>query len=1310
MNSYPLPDNEAERIKKLELLDLIKMAKDPELDVFAETACLITGCPSSLISIMESDTQRIQSCIGLALDSVDRQNTLCQYSVASSEVVIINDTLLDERSSDNPIILEGGIRFYAGVPLIDDEGFALGTICVIDFKTRILTADQITALKKLGEVVTKLLMSNRETINAEYFQQTFNISNNLICVLDNKFMLKDVNPSFEKVFSITKKQAVEHNFLTLLGQDKKSLPQLVKFPGSMKEATFTTSTKTEEGTSVIVEWYLTQNQKYSEIFCFGINITQQIEERQQLESSERRFRSFFENAIGLMSMHDMEGNILAVNEKGRETLHYSADEVKSLNLKDLVPEQNWLLLKQYLERINQNEEDFGTMILKTKEGEELIWMYHNMVEIDKEGKPYVVSTALNVTERMTLEKDLIYTKKMLEQTSSVAQVGGWEVKMKTGNVFWSQSTKEIHKIKNNFQPDFENALGFYKEDSRERMKYLFDRAVTEGIPFDEEFQLVRNDGVTIWVRVKGIPEFDGDVCNRVFGIIQDIDGFKKMFLEVARKEAMMQSFVTDVPIPLAMFDKDLNYVSVSTRWKEEFYMNDMDLIGKNLFTISPDIPEERKEIYKNALLGKTHIDEDFTMKIDGRDELQHYDLKVGPWYLTEDEVGGVIVSIQNITHAVQVNEELKNAKKIADLASKAKSEFLANMSHEIRTPLNGVIGFSDLLLRTPLNEIQTQYLNYINESGENLLNIINDILDFSKIESGKMELVIENSDVYDMLSQVINVILYQSQKKNIELLLNIEPGLPKTLLIDESRLKQILINLLGNAVKFTEKGEIELKVEKLRMDDKNIALRFSVRDTGIGIPVEKQKYIFNAFTQENSSISKRYGGTGLGLTISNNILKYMGSHLSLISAPEKGSVFFFDIEIPYEISELREDDDMTIQRALVVDDNETNRIILQHMLAYKNIESTLAANGMEALQILLKGERFDVILMDYHMPVISGLETIDKIRELFNQRNEISPLVVLHTSSEEHDVINSFRKEENSYFLLKPIKSDDLYKTLRRVAQSNIIEVIPEEMTEDDSYSFMNNLEVLLVDDNPVNMVLNNRMMKSLTPDAHLTEAVNGLEALEECRKKQFSIILMDVQMPVMNGIEATQQIRLLPEYENVPIIGVTAGNVLGEKEKCLAAGMNDFLPKPLRQADLLEMLEKYISVNGNNGKKADVSQNENQSEMKPEKYININTLNEQIGDDDDDFKEMFLNLLIQELTQVEINIEKAAEEKDVAEIKMILHKLKGTGGIAGLFKLAERASKWEKMTADDMDFSAMNIEIKEEIRIGTDIIKNLIK
>ena len=569
-----------------------------------------------------------------------------------------------------------------------------------------------------------------------------------------------------------------------------------------------------------------------------------------------------------------------------------------------------------------------------------------------------------------------------------------------------------------------------------------------------------------------------------------------------------------------------------------------------------------------------------------------------------------------------------------------------------------------------------------------------------------MDLLIEKHNVYDIVSQVINVILYQSQKKNIELLLNIEPGLPNTFLLDGARLKQILINLLGNAVKFTEQGEIELKVEKLSRDDKNIKLRFSVRDTGIGIPLEKQKYIFDAFTQENSSISKRYGGTGLGLTISNNILKYMGSSLSLISAPEKGSIFFFDIEIPYEMYDFQDvDDDLNIHNVLVVDDNEANRIILKDMLAYKNIESTLAANGMEALQILLKGDRFDLILMDYHMPVISGLETIEKIRELFNQRKEISPLVILHTSSEEHDVINSFRKEENSYFLLKPIKSDELYKTLKRVAQNNFIEVDSGKKTQVKSFAFQSDLEVLLVDDNPVNMLLNIKMSNSIAPNAKLTEADNGLKALEECKKKQFSIILMDVQMPVMDGIEASKKIRTISSYEKVPIIGVTAGNSLGEKEKCLESGMDDFLPKPLREADLSEMLKKYISIENFSDK------TEKESSIPIDQYFNMEMLNGYVGDDEE-FKAMFLNLVIKMLTEADENIEKASENKSATEARQVLHKLKGTAGTAGLFRLSDLALGWEVKAKDneEIDYVLMCKEIKGEIAVGLEIIKNLIK
>ena len=1302
MNLFPVPQNEEERLKKLASFDLLDMGKDPELDVFAEGACLIADCPASLIAMMERDTQTIQSCVGLSFDFVDRKDTVCQYAIASREILIINDTLLDYRSSGNPLILAGGIRFYAGIPLLDDEGYPLGTLCVIDYKPKSLSEKQVESLRKMGEAITKILMGRIKNNQAEYFEQTFSVSNNLICVLDNDFKIKKVNPAFQEVLGLTPEKAEGQGFdILLAGSDPEITASFKRF-AEVDELAVTTSTPGTAGKTKIIEWFLKRNQKHSEIFCFGRNVTQFIEETQKLERSERRFRSFFENAIGLMSMHDLEGKIIAVNEKGRETLKYSIAETQKLNLRDLVPKQNWALLDEYMERIARTREDSGYMVLCTKDGEELIWMYHNMVEIDENNKPYVVSTALNVTERMSLEKDLIYTRKILEQTSAVAMVGGWEVNLKTNRVFWSQTTKEIHKMNPDWQPDFESAMNFYDEGSEQRTRLLFERAVTEGIPWDEELELRQNDGNVIWVRVIGIPEFDNGVCTKVFGIIQNIDVFKKTYLELAKKEAMLQSFVSDVPVAAAMFDSNLNYLSVSKSWTEEFSMNVKAIIGKNIFHVSPNVPEERMKIYLDALHGKSYINENLAIPVANKEGIQHYRMEVGAWYLSDGVIGGVIVSTQNITETVRTNLELKHAKEMADLASKAKSEFLANMSHEIRTPLNGVIGFSDLLLKTPLNEMQTQYLNYINESGESLLNIINDILDFSKIESGKMDLLIDNANVYDMVGQVMNVILYQSQKKNLELLLNIEQGLPKNILLDESRIKQVLINLLGNAVKFTPHGEIELKVQKLNMSAGKINLRFSVRDTGIGIPLEKHQRIFDAFTQEDSSVSKKYGGTGLGLTISNNILKYMGSVLTLSSEPEKGSLFYFDLEVPYEPdseADNSEIEDMGIKRALIVDDNENNRIILQHMLAYKNIDSKLAANGMEALQILIAGERFDVILMDYHMPVISGLETIEKIKELFQEQHELSPLVVLHTSSEEHEVINSFRENENSYCLLKPIKSEELYKTLVQAVKHTEKSDMPGgSLAQNLKTGFQKELKVLLVDDNPVNMVLNSKMMHSLIPDSILTEAVDGLQALELCRTGYYDLILMDVQMPVMDGIEATRQIRALPEYLEVKIIGVTAGNVVGEKEKCLEAGMDDFLPKPLRQADLLEMLKKHLVI---------IDGTESWSD--PAQYFDLNHLNEQVGGDDA-FRKVFLDLVVHELEGSRDKLQVVAQTSDWAEAKKILHKLKGTAGTAGLISLADTTAKWESTLEHNHKYDEMTNEVNAEIATGLHLMNDLIK
>jgi len=1303
MTTYPMPPNENQRLESLKLHELLDLKKDPELDIFAEAACLITDCPVAIIGVMEADHQRIQSCVGMDVDFVPRRETVCQYTIMSRDVLIIEDTFLDERTSSKRMIIDGNIRFYAGVPLVDENGLVLATICVVDFVPKLLSDKQIVSLKNLGKAVTKTLLRRRENIQAEYFSEIFNVTNNLICVLKNDQVFKDINPAFEALFHKSKSELVYLKLSDVLGNSTDLQQKLDALSYNSGGFTTTTITKLDDQEELFIEWYFKPNRQNTEIICFGRNITHDIEEHRKLESSERRFRNFFENAIGLMSMHDLDGKILAVNEKGREILDFSPEDVGNLSLQQLVPPQHLQNLNDYMQRIIEKGEDTGTMILRTKTGKDIYWMYNNMLETDENGKQYVVSTALNMTERIQLERDLIYTQKILEQTNKVASVGGWEVNLKTNKIFWSDSTKKIHRVPEQYTPDLDSAIAFYEEKSKPRIEQLFLRAVEKGLPYDEELRLKRHDGSLIWVRVKGIPEFEDGVCVRVFGIIQDIDQSKNTYLELEKKEAMLRYFVNYVPAAVAMLDNNLNYISVSKRWLQEFHDNCSDIIGQNLYEVNPNIPDERRAIYTKALQGQAYKNENQKFEIPGESTPQHFNWEVIPWHLSNGTVGGVVISTQNITNSVKINQELKEAKTLADLASKAKSEFLANMSHEIRTPLNGVIGFSDLLLKTPLTDMQVQYLNYISDSGNSLLSIINDILDFSKIESGKLELFIDRYNVYDLANHVVNIILYQAQSKGLELLLNIEQGLPNTVWIDEARIKQVLINLLGNAVKFTEVGEIEFAISRLKQNDEKITLRFSVRDTGIGIPKERQKRIFDAFTQEDSSVSKKYGGTGLGLTISNNLLKYMGTNLMLESEMEKGSVFYFDIEVLYDKDDLQEnDDDMTeIGRVLVVDDNQNNRTILQHMLAYKNIKSEAAANGLEAIQLLMNGERFDMILMDYHMPVLSGLETIEKIKELFKIQGEMIPLIVLHTSSEENEFISAFRKDDKSYCLLKPIKSDELYRTLRyALKDSKQNNGKKDRVVSTEEMVIEQPMTVLLADDNPVNRALNNKMMQLSAPNAILIEVSDGKQALMKCSETVFDLILMDVQMPVMDGIEATRSIRTLPDYKDVPIVGISAGNSVGEKERCLSAGMSDFLPKPIRQAELFAVIKKNIAVDNYTTRNSNLATSDD---------LDKKMIEEQLGDDEE-FKDFFINLVIQELTNTKEELQKIISDYESSTAKGFLHKLKGTSGTSGLVKLTESATFWEKEVDADPDLYKLETEITNEINKGIEIFRQIKK
>jgi len=523
--------------------------------------------------------------------------------------------------------------------------------------------------------------------------------------------------------------------------------------------------------------------------------------------------------------------------------------------------------------------------------------------------------------------------------------------------------------------------------------------------------------------------------------------------------------------------------------------------------------------------------------------------------------------------------ELRNAKTIAEQANKAKSEFLANMSHEIRTPLNGVIGFTELLQSTPLTAVQFQYVKNANASGRNLLGIINDILDFSKIEAGMMELEIIRTDIIDLLNQSADIIKFSADKKKLELLLDIAPNTPRYAYTDAVRLKQILANLMGNAVKFTEKGEIELKVTYENTDSNYGKFTFSVRDTGIGISETQRSKLFKVFSQADSSVTRKYGGTGLGLVISQMIANKLNSKIEIDSEPGVGTTFSFEVETKIEYAEQPEALAMkAIRRCLVLDDNRHNRMILEHNLAYWGLDSICVESGQQAIDTLRADRNFDVFICDYHIPEMDGIETIQHLREQLKLTADQLPIILLHSSSDDAELHKKCEEYQVQFMLTKPVKSEELYNYLSNI-KAPVQQILKSETASDDMNNATNPIKILVAEDVAMNMLLVKFLLTKLIPDLTILEAENGIEAIAKWKDELPDLILMDMQMPEMDGIDATIEIRKLEKNseKQTPIIALTAGALQEEREKCLSAGMNDFLTKPIEQEKLLETLKRYI-------------------------------------------------------------------------------------------------------------------------------------